>query len=57
MEDYGVEEEEGIADIDEYFDVLYPEIIKIINDKGIKIETFSSDEDPRVTFKRFAEML
>ena len=55
--DYQVDEAEGLQEIAEYFEVLYPEVQKILLRKGIKTEIFSSDDNHRVTNKKFTELL
>lgn len=57
IEDFGIDEAEGLQEITDYFERLYPEIQTIIKAKGLQTELFSSEEDPRFTFKRFGELL
>ena len=57
IEDFGIDEAEGLKEIGDYFNQLYPEIQNIIKEKGLQTKLFSSEEDPRVTFKRFGEIL
>ncbi len=57
IEDFGVDEAEGMQEIAEYFDTFYPNICASIKAKGLQTELFSSEEDPRVSFKRFGDLL
>lgn len=57
IEDFGIEEAEGLSEIAEYFESFYPEIIDNLKEKGLQLEVFNDEEDPRLTFKRFSEML
>ena len=57
IEDFGVDEAEGLLEIAEYFDTFYPTISAKITEKGLRTEIFSGEEDPRLLIKQFLEML
>ncbi len=58
IEDFGVDEADGLLEISDYFENLYPEAKKIFKKKDIEIiATFSPDEDPRKMLKQFTDML
>jgi hypothetical protein len=57
IEDFGVDEAEGMQEIAEYFDTFYPTIWSKITEKGLRTEIFSSEEDSIATLNWFSVML
>ena len=56
IEDFGVDEAEGMHEIAEYFEAFYPNICAKITERSLRTEIFSSEEDPRLTLRRFSDL-
>jgi len=57
MEDYLVDETEGLLEIAEYFEQTYPETMKILQEANVRIVAMSGETDARETYKQFCELL
>ena len=57
IEDFQVERSEGLAEIADYFENLYPQSLEFLKSNEIEIIEISDEEDEKLLFAKFAQIL